>query len=117
MSDVITVEFVADLDGPNPREYERHAIRRADPMAVSRRYGLTGGFRQGLFRMHLMRRGGQNVCHCPDFPPHCVHELVTGHEEQLTDKVHHCGMYRHGIRVRVVSFGPEEIREELGDQE
>ena len=32
-----TIGYIVDLNSPNPREYERRAIRRADLMVVSRR--------------------------------------------------------------------------------
>jgi len=64
-----------------------------------------------------LKRGGRNIYRCPDFSPDCVHEFEAGDEERLADEVHHCGMNRHGIRIRIVFFGPQEVREESGDEE
>ena len=68
-------------------------------------------------QMPLRGRGGWKVWCCPNFPPNRIYELVTDHEEQLASEVHHRGMHWHGIRIRVVAFGPEKIREKLGDEE
>jgi len=68
-------------------------------------------------QMPLRGRGGRKVRCRPDFPSNCVYELVTGHKEQLTNEVHRCGMDWHGIRIRIVTFGPEEVREKFGDGE
>jgi len=67
--------------------------------------------------MPLRGRSGRRVWCCPDLPPDCVYELVTSHKEQLTNEIHRCGMYWHGVRIWVVSFGPEEVRQKIGDGE
>ena len=61
-------------------------------------------------------RGGREVWCCPDFPTNCIYELITSHKEQLTNEVHRCRMHRHGIRVWIVPFGPQEVRQELGNR-
>ena len=63
------------------------------------------------------RGGGREVCRRLNLSSDCIYELETDHKDQLTNEVHHCRMHRHGVRIWVVSFGPEEIREELGDDE
>ena len=73
--------------------------------------------RVSVTRIPLRGRSGQEVWPCPDLPAKCVYELVTDHKEQLTNKVHRCGMHWHGIRIWIVAFGPEEVRQKLGDRQ
>ena len=84
-------------------------------MGISKAQRMDPVRNPSTFQMSLRGRRGRRIWYGSDVPSDCIYEFITGHKEQLTSEVHHCGMYRHGIRVWVIASGPEKACEEPGD--